>query len=140
MFTFLVEWHAGAVSLPSGDVIFAQLACPLNDVIFCLHLQTVITNLSLYKHSCSLCTHAFGHFLQLVPPPLQLFEIGSANIEKLTHIQKILFLINILSMFVSTKIKLQHELLKRTINYQFLEDFCCCPSGSYRQIQFLISS
>jgi hypothetical protein len=27
--------HAGAVSLPPADVIFAQLSCPLNDVIFC---------------------------------------------------------------------------------------------------------
>ncbi len=27
--------HAGAVSLPPADVIFAQLAWPLNDVIFC---------------------------------------------------------------------------------------------------------
>jgi hypothetical protein len=33
-FTFLVMWHASAVSLPPGDVILAQLACPLNDVIF----------------------------------------------------------------------------------------------------------
>jgi hypothetical protein len=36
------------VSLPPGEVIFAQLACPLNDTIFCL--QGGITNLSLYKH------------------------------------------------------------------------------------------
>jgi hypothetical protein len=31
---FLVRWYASAVSLPSGDAIFAQSACPLNDVIF----------------------------------------------------------------------------------------------------------
>jgi hypothetical protein len=37
LFTFLVGWYASAVSLPPDDVIFAQLACPLNDIIFCLH-------------------------------------------------------------------------------------------------------
>ncbi len=30
----LVGWHASDVSLPPGDDILAQLACPLNDVIF----------------------------------------------------------------------------------------------------------
>ncbi len=39
LFTYLVGWHAGAVRLPPADVIFTQLACPLNDVIFCLHLE-----------------------------------------------------------------------------------------------------
>jgi hypothetical protein len=34
LFTFVVGWHASAVSLPSGDVIVAQLASPLNDIIF----------------------------------------------------------------------------------------------------------
>jgi hypothetical protein len=37
MFTYLVGWHASAVSLPPADVIFAQLNCPLNDIIFFLH-------------------------------------------------------------------------------------------------------
>ncbi len=36
-FTNLVGWHAGAVSFPQSDVMFAQLACPLSDVMFCLH-------------------------------------------------------------------------------------------------------
>jgi hypothetical protein len=45
LFTILVRWHGGAVSFPS-DVILAQLACPLSDVIFCLHSGK--TNLSLY--------------------------------------------------------------------------------------------
>jgi hypothetical protein len=36
---FMVGWHASAVSLPPGDAIFAQLLCPLNDVIFCLHRE-----------------------------------------------------------------------------------------------------
>ncbi len=31
---FLVGWHAGAVSLPLGNVIFAHLAYPLQDVNF----------------------------------------------------------------------------------------------------------
>jgi len=34
LFSDLVIWHAGAVSSPPADIIFAQLACPLNDVIF----------------------------------------------------------------------------------------------------------
>jgi hypothetical protein len=34
LFTFLVGWHASEVSLAPGDVILAQLACPLNEVIF----------------------------------------------------------------------------------------------------------
>jgi hypothetical protein len=29
---FLVGWYASADSLPSGDVIFAQQACHLNDI------------------------------------------------------------------------------------------------------------
>jgi hypothetical protein len=33
LFSDLVIWHAGAVSLPPTDIIFAQPA-PLNDVIF----------------------------------------------------------------------------------------------------------
>jgi hypothetical protein len=48
LFTNLVGWHAGAVSIPLSDVILAQPPCPLSDVMFCLHLG--ITNLSLYKH------------------------------------------------------------------------------------------
>ena len=48
LFTLLVSWHASAVSLPPSDVILAELACPLNDVILCLH--SGIINLSLYKH------------------------------------------------------------------------------------------
>ncbi len=38
-YSALVGWHAGAVSLSPADVIFAQLDCPLKDVIFCLHLE-----------------------------------------------------------------------------------------------------
>jgi hypothetical protein len=37
LFTYLVRWHAGAVSLPTGDAILAQLACLLSDVMICLH-------------------------------------------------------------------------------------------------------
>jgi hypothetical protein len=48
LFTNLVGWHAGAVSIPLSDIILAQLACPLSDVMFCIH--SGITNLSLYKH------------------------------------------------------------------------------------------
>jgi hypothetical protein len=48
LFTNLVGWHASAVSFTLSDVILAQLACPLSDVMFCLH--SGITNISLYKH------------------------------------------------------------------------------------------
>jgi hypothetical protein len=48
LFTNLVGWHAGAVSLPPIDVSLAQLACPHSDITFYLH--SGITNLSLYKH------------------------------------------------------------------------------------------
>jgi hypothetical protein len=34
LFTFLVRWHDSAVSLPLSDILLAQLACHLNDVIF----------------------------------------------------------------------------------------------------------
>jgi len=39
LFTFLVGWHASAVSLHPVDAVLAQLACPLNDINFCLHLE-----------------------------------------------------------------------------------------------------
>ncbi len=48
LFTNLVGWHAGAARFPQSDIILAQLACPLSDIMFCLH--SGITNLSLYKH------------------------------------------------------------------------------------------
>jgi len=48
LFTNLVRWHAIVVSFPLSDVILAQIACPLSDVMFYLH--SGITNLSLYKH------------------------------------------------------------------------------------------
>jgi hypothetical protein len=34
LFMYFVGWHAGAVSSPPCDVILAQLACPLSDVMF----------------------------------------------------------------------------------------------------------
>jgi hypothetical protein len=52
MFTDLIGWHAGAASLPLSDIILAQLACPLSDIMFYLH--SGITNLSLYKYFYSL--------------------------------------------------------------------------------------
>jgi hypothetical protein len=52
LFTNLVRWHASAISFPLSDVILAQLACPLSDIMFCSH--SGITNLSLYKHKAML--------------------------------------------------------------------------------------
>jgi len=48
LLTNLVGWHKSAVSLPLSDITLAQLACPLSDVMFCLH--SGILNLFLYKH------------------------------------------------------------------------------------------
>jgi hypothetical protein len=39
LFTFLVVWHTSAVRMHPVGVIFVQLACPLNDIIFCLHQE-----------------------------------------------------------------------------------------------------
>ncbi len=48
LLTYLVGWDTGALSFPPSDVILAQLACPLSDIMFCLH--SGITNLSFYKY------------------------------------------------------------------------------------------
>jgi hypothetical protein len=48
LFTNLVRWHTVNVSFPLSDIILAQLACPLRDIMLCL--LSGITNLSLYKH------------------------------------------------------------------------------------------
>ena len=42
LFTNLVRWHSGTVSFPLSDIFLTQLACPLSDIMFCLHLG--ITN------------------------------------------------------------------------------------------------
>ncbi len=42
---FLVGWHPSAVSLPPVGVLFAQLACPLNDIII-LFIPGIVTYLS----------------------------------------------------------------------------------------------
>ncbi len=34
LFKNLAGWHAGAVSFPLSDVILAELACPLSDIMF----------------------------------------------------------------------------------------------------------
>jgi hypothetical protein len=47
LFTNLVGQHAGAVSFHLSDVILAQLAFPLSDIMIYLH--SGIINLSLYK-------------------------------------------------------------------------------------------
>jgi hypothetical protein len=39
LFTFLVGRHASVISLPSGNVLLAQLACRLNVIILCLHWE-----------------------------------------------------------------------------------------------------
>jgi hypothetical protein len=41
LFTFLVMWHTSVVSLPPGNVILTHLACPQNDVIFCLPWESL---------------------------------------------------------------------------------------------------
>jgi hypothetical protein len=39
LFTYVIRWHTGAVTLSPGKVILAQLACYLSDVMFCLHQE-----------------------------------------------------------------------------------------------------
>jgi hypothetical protein len=39
LLTYLLGCLASAVSLPPASIIFAQLAYPLNDMIFCLHKE-----------------------------------------------------------------------------------------------------
>jgi hypothetical protein len=51
LFTFLVGWHAGAVSLPPSDHNFAQLACP-----FMTLFTFGVSNLYLYEHQVSLAS------------------------------------------------------------------------------------
>jgi hypothetical protein len=34
LFTNSVRWHTSAVSFPKSDIILAQLACSLSDVMF----------------------------------------------------------------------------------------------------------
>ncbi len=46
LFTNLVGWHAGTVSFPLSDVILAQLACSLSDVMFCFAIWNKPTYLS----------------------------------------------------------------------------------------------
>ncbi len=46
MLNFLVRWHSSAVSLAQGDVIFAQLVCPMIGNIFCLY-QVLLKYLSI---------------------------------------------------------------------------------------------
>ncbi len=51
----LVWWHASVVSLPPDDVNFAQIAYPLNDVIFCLPIVqlTYLTTNIYFKNKIS---------------------------------------------------------------------------------------
>ncbi len=74
LFTNLVWWHTGAVSFPQSDVILAQLACPLSDIMFCLHSR--ITNLSLYKH---------GYLLSPRLPYVELLEIAKKCVHGYIH-------------------------------------------------------
>jgi len=64
LYPFLVGWHTSAVSLPSDDIIFVQLACPQNDLNVCL--QKGITNLSLYKWQLGRCFFLIGAIIKLI--------------------------------------------------------------------------
>ncbi len=64
LFTYLVGWYASAVRLPSSDVILAQLACPLSDIMFCSY--SGINKLSLYKD----CTIAYESIALMKSPKI----------------------------------------------------------------------
>jgi hypothetical protein len=64
LFTNLVGWHASAVSFPLSDVIMAQLACLLSDIMFCLHsgeLTYLSTNIVSPHHPHGQID-GYGHF------------------------------------------------------------------------------
>jgi hypothetical protein len=63
LFTYLVRWHTHAVSLTLSDIILAQLACPLSDIMLCLHsgitnLQILTELLFAKSHHCSIISWA----------------------------------------------------------------------------------
>ncbi len=64
LFTFFGQVACTTVSLPPGDIILVQLACPLNDIIFCLHHlqsqeQITLNYLSSPYNVCKGCFHTF---------------------------------------------------------------------------------
>jgi hypothetical protein len=72
LFTYFVRWHTSAVSFPLSDVILAQQACPLSDIIFCLH--SGIINLSLYKNIAFITiTNCYFNCISLTNLKLLLF-------------------------------------------------------------------
>ncbi len=85
--------------LLASDVILAQLACPLSDIMFCLHSGK--TNLSLYKHCCNL--HFWAN---------KLVRFSLANIS-MEHTMKIL------NICLNTKITFYSE-TSNTLNYEIL--------------------
>ncbi len=71
LFTNLVRWHAGVVSFPLTDVILAQLACPLSDVMLCLHLgiinlQTLIDPQTCDKMCALFLTNVYREIVELL--------------------------------------------------------------------------
>jgi hypothetical protein len=84
LFTSLVGWHASAVSFPLSVVILAKLACPLSDIMFCLH--SGITNLSLYKHLVQILPLRVNKWQKII---IILLCPDSAVVEHLVHKSKI---------------------------------------------------
>jgi hypothetical protein len=82
LFTNLVGWHASAVSFPQSDVILAQLACSLSDIMFYLH--SGITNLSLYIH-CLNCTYKLVTFIS----PIILEILERSTLLSLKYIERL---------------------------------------------------
>jgi hypothetical protein len=73
-------WHARAVSFPPGDVILAQLACPLNDVIF-------IFTYGITPHlSTNIAQNSMRHKLFYLTEPIKVNDRYSKHaIFKITH-------------------------------------------------------
>jgi len=67
LFTYLGGWYASAVSFPISDVILAQLACPLSDIMFCLleELTYLSTNIALEQCLYSGRHHPNSQFVHM---------------------------------------------------------------------------
>jgi hypothetical protein len=73
----LLFWLGGMTALfacPPVDVILAQLACPLNDVIFMF--TSGITNLSLYKH-CLILETVLSQVVFTLPSIASLHQVSA---------------------------------------------------------------
>ncbi len=85
LFTFLVEQHTGAVSLPPGDVILAQLACPPNNIIFCLHQDYISLQTLGYLFRYDLYYLIYVIFIWVLLPQSRMLILLAKKYELMTR-------------------------------------------------------